>query len=186
MEGHSCGREIYAAARDITRQKQREDERLAHLKFFECMDRINRAMQGKNDLEEMINQVLGVVLDTFGADRTFLVHPLDPDASFLRVHAERTKPEYPGAAAKGVTEFPASEGTARRFRSILAASGPVQMSKSELLDSELAKRFNMQSQMSLALYPKAASHGYLGFSNARVSAFGRPMRRGFFRRSAAG
>ena len=151
----AAGGQIYAAARDITRQKQREDERLAHLKFFECMDRINRAMQGKNDLEEMMNQVLGVVLDTFGADRTFLVHPLDPDASFLRVHAERTKPEYPGAAAKGVTEFPASEGTARRFRSILAASGPVQMSKSELLDSELAKRFNMQSQMSLALYPKA-------------------------------
>ena len=37
---------LFSIVRDITERKRAEEERLAHLRFFESMDRVNRAMQG--------------------------------------------------------------------------------------------------------------------------------------------
>src|SRR6266852_5371134 len=54
---------------DITERKRAEEERHAHLWFFESMDRINRAIQGTNDLEQMMSDVLDEVLSIFNCDR---------------------------------------------------------------------------------------------------------------------
>src|SRR5512134_1262530 len=50
---------VYAVivARDLTERNQAEEERQAHLRFFESMDRVNRAMQGTNDLEQVMKDV---------------------------------------------------------------------------------------------------------------------------------
>ncbi|MEJ2659810.1 MAG: PAS domain S-box protein [Desulfobacteraceae bacterium] len=54
---------------DITERKQAERERLANLKFFESMERVNQAIQGTDDLEEMMAAMLDVVLDIFDCPR---------------------------------------------------------------------------------------------------------------------
>ena len=86
---------------DLTERKRAEDERRAHVWFLESMDRINRAMQGTNDLEQMMSDVLEAVLEIFACDRAWLVYPCDPDAPSWRPVMERTRPEFPGAAARG-------------------------------------------------------------------------------------
>ena len=58
--------------RHITERKRAEAERRAHVWFLESMDRINRAMQGTNDLEQMMGDVLDAVLEIFASDRAWL------------------------------------------------------------------------------------------------------------------
>ena len=74
----------------------------SHLRFLENLDRINLAIQGTNDLEKMMIDVLDVVLSIFNCDRAFLLNPCDPDSKEWTVPMERTKPEYPGLFELGV------------------------------------------------------------------------------------
>ncbi|HVH90274.1 MAG TPA: GAF domain-containing protein, partial [Candidatus Acidoferrum sp.] len=55
-------------------RKQAEEERQAHLGFLECMDQVNRAIQGTHDLEQMMSDVLDAVLSIFQCDRAWLVY----------------------------------------------------------------------------------------------------------------
>ncbi len=66
------------------------------------MDRVNRAIQGTNDLEQMMSDVLDAVLAIFECDRSWLVYPCDPEAPSHRVKMQRTRPEFPGLFGVGV------------------------------------------------------------------------------------
>jgi PAS domain S-box-containing protein len=148
---------------DITERKLAEEERLAHLRFFENMDQVNRAMQGTDDLEQMLSDVLGVQLSIFDCDRAWLVYPCDPEASSWRVPMERTRPEYPGALSLGI-EFPMNTEIARVLRTTLAASGPVKFGpgSEHPVPAEVAQHFGCQSQIQLALYPKVGKPWVFG------------------------
>lgn len=139
---------------DITELKQAEQERQAHLHFFECMDRVNRAMVGANDLEQMMRDVLDVVLSIFDCDRVFLLHPCDPDAPLWSIPMECTKPEYPGAGALG-TGIPMDAEVSDRMRALLASEGPVRFDlESELpLPGKVVDRFELKSFIAMSLHP---------------------------------
>ena len=140
---------------DITERKRAEEERHAHLWFFESMDRINRAIQGTNDLEQMMSDVLDEVLSIFQCDRAWLVHPCDPEAASWQAEMEHTRPEFPGAFVLG-RELPVDADVAELFRTMRASSAPVQFApgSEHRLPGGLAQRFNIQSQISMAVYPK--------------------------------
>ena len=110
--------------RDITERKRMEAEVQNHLRFFESMDRVNRAIQGSNDLEAAMNNVLDTVLSIFDCDRAFLIDPCDPEADSWSVPFERTRPEYPGALALGLV-MPMDADIATTFRILLDSDGPV-------------------------------------------------------------
>ena len=141
---------------DITERKRAEEERHAHLRFLESMDRINRAIQGTNDLEQMMSDVLDEVLSIFDCDRAWLVYPCDPEAASWQVPMEHTRPEFPGAFALG-RDMPMDSEIAELFRAMKASSAPVQFGpgSERRLSAEVAKRFSIQSQISMAVYPKA-------------------------------
>ena len=42
------------------------------------MDRIDRTMQGTQDLQQMLSDVLLATLDIFACDRAWLIYPCDP------------------------------------------------------------------------------------------------------------
>jgi PAS domain S-box-containing protein len=140
---------------DITDRKRAEEERQAHLWFLESLDQVNRAMQGTNDLEPMMSDVLDVVLTIFDCDRAWLLYPCDPEEASCSLVIERTRPEYPGALALGV-KIPTEEEGARFLRAVLAASGPVRFGpgSEHPLPAEAAQRFRIQSMMAMAIYPK--------------------------------
>ena len=75
---------------DITDRKRADQERQAHVWFLESMDRVNRAIQGAIDLDQLMEEVLEATLSIFDCDRAFLAHPCDP----LRGHLERARRTY--------------------------------------------------------------------------------------------
>jgi PAS domain S-box-containing protein len=116
---------VLIVCEDITERKRAEEERQAHLWFLESMDRVNRAVQGTNDLEQMIGDVLDAVLSIFDCDRAWVTYPCDPDTAWWRVVMERTRPEFPGASALGGQDLPMEQQVTEVFRAVRASDGPV-------------------------------------------------------------
>ena len=142
----------YLSATDIEDRKRAEENRQAQVWFLESMDRINRAMQGTNDLEQVMRDAIDAMLSIFDSDRAFLYYPCDPDAPSFEVVMERTRPGYP--EARGV--IPMTPDTARGFQTVLASSGVVTFGPGcdHPLVGDFAKRFGHKSSIGIALYPK--------------------------------
>ncbi len=138
---------------DITERKRAEQEHLAHLRFFENMDRVNRAIQGTDELNQMMSDVLDVVLSIFDCDRAWLLYPCDPDTPSFRVPMEITRPEYPGAKKLNV-DVPMSPGEAQTMREALESDAPVTYTAGTERPISTAKQFGVQSQMFVPVYPK--------------------------------
>ncbi len=139
---------------DVTERKRAEEEHQAQLWFLESMDRIDRAIQGTSDLEQMMSDVLDVVLVTFTCDRAWLVYPCDPEVDSHRVRMGRIRPEHIGAFGVGV-DIPNEPGIASVFRSVLASSGPVRFDpESNCALPQSAERFSVKSMIAMAVHPK--------------------------------
>jgi diguanylate cyclase (GGDEF)-like protein/PAS domain S-box-containing protein len=136
-------------------RKRAEAERQSNLHFFESMDKINRAIQGAADLEQMMIDVLDAVLEIFRCDRAYLMYPCDPDALTWKVPVERTRPAYPGVLALGL-EMEMSPGVAEKLHLLLDQEGPVQLGPETAnpIPAELVKPFELKSMMAMAIYPK--------------------------------
>jgi PAS domain S-box-containing protein len=145
---------IIGISRDVTALRKAEEERIANLRFFEIMDRVNRAMQGANDLEQMTREVLDVVLDLLDCDRAFLMYPCDPEAGSWTVPMERNKPEYPGLHALG-SEVPMEAEVAETLRILLASEGPVKFGPGTAyaLPADVSERFGLKCLLSMAIHP---------------------------------
>ncbi|MBK9090322.1 MAG: GAF domain-containing protein [Holophagales bacterium] len=154
-DGSVLGVAVLAA--DVTERRRIEANRLAHLRFFESLDLVNRALQGTSDLEQMMSDVLDAVLEVFGCDRAWLVYPCDPASATYRVPMERTRPEFPGALARGL-ELPVDPETARVLQAVRASSGPVTFGPGlqQPLPTVLSERFRVRSQIAVAVYPKVS------------------------------
>ncbi len=138
---------------NITDRKQAEEEHLTHLRFFENMDKVNRAIQGTPDLEQMMSDVLETLLSIFDCDRSWLLYPCDPDAPSFRVPMEVTRPEYPGAKILNV-DVPMSPGETQNMREALESDGPVTYTAGTDRPISTAEQFGVQSQMFVPVYPK--------------------------------
>ena len=111
-------------------------EHQAHLWFLESLERVNRAMQGTNDLEQMMGDVLDAVLSIFHCDRAWVTYPCEPDTAWWRVVMERTRAEFPGASAweraapcadtVAPQDLPMEPQFTEVFRAVRAVDGPVQ------------------------------------------------------------
>src|SRR5262249_27197046 len=131
---HSVGHPVFSDAgdvveyvgtsMDVTERKQAEEDRLANLWFFESVDRVNRAIQGTNEPERMMSNVLHTVLSVFACDRAWLAYPCDPEAPAWRAQMEHTRPEFPGAFALGI-DLPMDAAVAEVFRTARAVDGAV-------------------------------------------------------------
>jgi PAS domain S-box-containing protein len=135
-------------ASDITARK-------AHLWFLESMERINRAMQGTDDVERMMSEVLDAVLAIFNADRAWLLYPCDPRAPSWRVVMEQTRPEFPGAAARG-RDIPVSAEAAEVARAVLQSGrpSPAGPGHERRVNPDAESRYGVRSEILMALRPK--------------------------------
>jgi len=142
--------------RHITERKRAEAEHREHVWFLESMDRVNRAIQGTNDLEHTMSEVLRATLDIFACDRAWLVYPCDPHAPSWRAVMEETSPEYPGAFTLG-TDFPIDADVAPVFSAALAAPGAVVFGPGHTLEipPRVAEQFAIRSQIAMAIDARA-------------------------------
>ena len=135
----------------------------SHLRFLERLDRIERALHGSEDLNEVLGDGLDALLEIFGADRAWLLHPCDPDQPRWTVPMERVRAGFPGALETGAT-FPMLPEARDVMRAALDADGPVGYGpgSSRPLPPESAARFGTRSQLALALRPKRGLPWLLG------------------------
>jgi PAS domain S-box-containing protein len=119
------------------------------------MDQVNRALQGTDDLNQMMNDTLETVLSIFDCDRVWLFYPCDPDAPLFRVPMEITKPEYPGAKVLNV-DIPMPPDMAQNLREALESDEPViyTVGTGKPINRMSAEQFGVMSQMLIVLYPK--------------------------------
>ena len=163
VDANDCVAGTVCAMMDITERKRAERERLANLRFFESMDRVNRAIQGADDLEKMMRQLLKVVLSIFDCDRAFLMYPCDPESPAWSCPMEINKPDYPGVRDLK-KEMPMDEQVAETLRILLAADGPVTFGPGapHALPENISKQFGVKCFMSMALYPKTGGPWQFG------------------------
>ncbi|HET7366000.1 MAG TPA: PAS domain S-box protein [Burkholderiales bacterium] len=141
--------------RHITGQKLAEAERQAHVRFLESLDRVNRAIQGTNNVDKMMSDVLDVTLGIFESDRAWLLYPCDPAAPSWRVVMERTSPQFPGAAARG-RDLPMVPESAEVARAALGSGGslPAGPGHEREVKPGLGEHFGVRSEILMALQPK--------------------------------
>ena len=147
--------EYVGTVADVTERKRAEEEHAAHLWFLGSMDRINLAMQGTSDLEQMLSDVLDAALEIFACDRAWLIHPCAPEAASWRAVMEHTQPQFPGAFALGADQ-PIDVETAALFSAARASSGALSFGSGNEhpLPGQLAERFSIRSQLAMAVYPR--------------------------------
>ncbi len=123
--------------------------------FFESMDRVNRAIQGTRDLDEMMVIVLDTVLALFDCDRAFLVYPCDPKAESLQVSMQRTHPEYPGGYSAR-TLYPMTPDMADSLQILLDSEAPATFGEGNRypIGEAFSETHLIKSNMSMAIYPK--------------------------------
>ena len=125
------------------------------LRFFASLDQINRAIQGTNDLEQMMRDALDALLDIFACDRAWLVYPCDPEATTWQSPMERTRPEYPGVVPLGI-DLPLEPAGAEVFRLLLNTPGPIVFGPQSPypVPIEMTQGFGVQSFIVMAIYPR--------------------------------
>lgn len=164
----SGGGLFIVTCRDVTDAQEAQEEARAHLWFLENMDRINRAIQATNDLDEMMSEVLKACLSIFDCDRAWLVYPCDPTAASWRAVMEHVRPGFPGAFALGV-ELPMDAEASAVFGRARETAGSVifDTESEDWMHTQLAKRFNIRSIIALAVYPKLDKPYLFGLHQCR-------------------
>lgn len=152
---------------DVTDRKDAEQEYYNHLHFLETMERVDRSMQKARDLESMLSDVLETIRGAFGADRSWLLFPCDPDVETFRVPMERSAPEYPGAMERDM-EVP-MEG---EIRDVVVRSlenpGPQAYCPGGLkVPPHLTEIFGVQSQLVMAIHVNVGPPWLMGFHQCR-------------------
>lgn len=125
------------------------------LRFFASLDQFNRAIQGSDSLEQMMQDALDALLVIFDCDRAFLVYPCNPDAQTWQSPMERTRPEYPGVVPLGM-ELPLEPAGAEVFRLLLNTPGPLVFGPESAyqVPVEMRQMFSVQSFIVMAIYPR--------------------------------
>jgi PAS domain S-box-containing protein len=151
----NCVSKMYGIMTDITERKQAEEARQDHLRFLESMDKINRAIQGTMDFEQMLRDVFDATLKIFACDRAWLLYPCDPTAPTWSVPIVHPQSEYATSfIARGDTSV--DEDMANVLRLALTSNGPVQFGPGATypLPAAPASQHKIQSAIVIAIYPK--------------------------------
>jgi len=147
---------VVVIGRDIAALKQVELERQQSLEFFEGMDRLNKALQHADSLEEAMQGALAAVLEILACDRAYLAFPLDPLAEHCRVPICCASNDFPCGVDLDQL-LPVTPGMAAEFRLQLEAAGPLQFNSTagyHLFDRDKFLSHQVRSELAIALHPK--------------------------------
>ncbi len=142
-------------AMNVTERRDAEEERKAHIRFLESLERVDQAIKQEVNVEKMLRNIVETVFSIFDCDRAWLVYPCDPDALSFRVPVEICRPEYPGANILDM-DVPMSPDAAQNLREALESDDPVTYTSGteRPINKVTAEQFGVQSQMFVSIYPK--------------------------------
>ncbi len=148
---------------DLTERKQLEQQLSRRLHHLDVMERISRISLNSENVEELLERALDEILSVFNADRAWFLYPCDPDAPSWSVPMERTRPEWPGAFARGAV-MPTTPDVAAVFRELLTSTDPLPYgpAASRNIPATVAEEFSIRSQIQMALRPREGSPWVMG------------------------
>jgi two-component system cell cycle sensor histidine kinase/response regulator CckA len=154
---------VLAVLRDVTERERTGEAQRAHLRALECLEHVDRAIHGTDDIDAMLNAVLSTVLEDFTCDRSWLLFPADPDAPSFHLVVERTRRGWPGGLPPGV-EIPIDSDIAASFRAALSAGGVVRLGQGadHAVPPAVAREFGVRSGMVLVIHPRLGPPYLLG------------------------
>jgi len=131
-----------------------DEVRQYRLWFLDGMDRINSALQGTDDFEQM-GDVLNAVISIFRCDRAWIVSPCDPESRTWRTVAECAAPKFAGAGLLGL-DLPMDAEVAHVHRVVAASETAARFGPeaNNPTPRGMSERFGVQSQLCVAIYPK--------------------------------
>lgn len=147
--------QIYSTVTDTQGFYQQAPFPQNQLRQLEAIEKISRISLEAEDVDQMLHESLGALLDIFNCDRASLVYPCNPEANTITIPMERTRPEWPGAVAMNV-DLPVDESVASALEAVLNTSLPVRYGPQSPnpLPQPTSDHFHIKSQMMTALYPK--------------------------------
>jgi PAS domain S-box-containing protein len=112
----------------------------------ETLAKILESFAATLDFDEVMQTVVRIALEEFGADRAWILGPVEEPAEFADLAYEATRPVWPGAMELG-EKIPLAPS--RPFiRRVLDAGGPVEgWPGAPGLDSEMLRRYGALSQL---------------------------------------
>ena len=149
--------------RHITELKRAEAERRQHVWFLESLDRIHRAMQGTDDLEQMLDRVLVEVLEIFQCERAvFGRHAGQTETGSFTLLAKRERPGFALERSPDV-EVAADASLSLMSVELKAAGGPVQWVLGAVPPetARVLERLGVQSTLSMPIEPKIHRRDYI-------------------------
>lgn len=165
----------------VIRRKQVEGAYCLRLVYLEHMDKINQIIQASTDMDDMLSKVIGKVMEIFDCDRAWLLFPCDPLAKSWRVPIERAKPEYPGVFLSNAS-IPMAPGAAEIFKTALESEEAIVFGpENERPLEEVAKKFQVRSQIVMAIYPKIGQTWLFGAHQCSYTRTWTDMERSFFK-----
>jgi PAS domain S-box-containing protein len=122
---------------------------------LDVMDRITQISLTAESIEGVMNGVLDMILEIFGADRAWFRYPCDPYAPTWSVPIERTLHEWPGIKVRGV-HIPLTPEMAEQFKMQLDCKNTIQYAQGGDVEvpRSLAEEFSVKSQLQIAIQPK--------------------------------
>jgi two-component system sensor histidine kinase/response regulator len=122
--------------------------------FRENLDRVAFLFSRARDLDDLLNELAGLLLEIFAADRAWLAYPCNPDAAIMRVPIEVTRPEYPGAFADQA-EIPVDEAIRAQVRATLASPEPLVVDLAAMDEPPaVSVRYGVKTMMVTAVRPR--------------------------------
>ncbi len=148
-------------ARDI--EKKSDD-----FSWIDKVEAITDIIKNEQDVEKLLWNICGKILETFQCDRAWLLFPCDPNAPSWRVPIERTVPAFPGASEKNTT-IDMSPDVAEIFQTALDNNLPVIYGRGGRPLAENTKSFGVLSQLSMAIYPRMGKPWQFGIHQCSCS-----------------
>jgi signal transduction histidine kinase len=133
-------------------RRRAEQERRSQLWFLESLDRVNRAIQGTQEMQPMLEHVLDETLTIFNCERAWLIHSYGSEINGQPVVRERTRPECADASPRTAEEAEFAEVA----QPALASSGPVRFDPAagNDLPRRLTEGLGVRSAMAVAVHAK--------------------------------
>ena len=166
LQEHTIVEQAISLASVAIERTRAEEDRQAHLRFLENMDEVHRAIQGTNDVEQMMSDVLELVLSIFDCDRSWVVYPSDPESVSQQLKATvgaewswgmlRTRPGVPAVRPWAAWTLPVDPEMTAAVQAVRRANRPVQFGAGTAhpMSAEMLERWGIQSRIVMALYPK--------------------------------
>lgn len=173
---------VIAIVRDITRFKETEARLRAELEAAAHLTQVVKILEQPCDLDASINDILDLLLDVFGADRAWLIHPCDPTSKTFTVPFERTRPAYPGMGGSDV-ELPLEGGTRHIMEAVISSEGPVVYGPDTPFPADLEplrQALSLQAQMLTAIHPRIGKPWVLGIHQCEVPRRWSPLEQRLF------